>query len=96
MEGKSKRQMDRWKERQEEGSSKIRKTVDSGILISTISKGVNILVKHFMGKETHLYSLFCNIVSTYSFYILGGMSVVMSAILYGLYESELFRGNFIW
>ena len=52
MEGKSKRQMDRWKERQEEGSSKIRKTVDSGILISTISKGVNILVKHFMGKET--------------------------------------------
>ena len=37
---------DRWKERQEE---------DSGILISTVSKGVNILVKHFMGKETTSY-----------------------------------------
>ena len=46
------RWMDRWKERQEEGSSKIRKRVDSGILISTVSKGVNILVQCFMDKES--------------------------------------------
>ena len=43
------RWMDRWKERQEEGSSKIRKRVDSGILISTVSKGVKYSSTMFYG-----------------------------------------------
>ena len=60
--------MDRWKERQDEGSSEIQKRVDSGILNSTISKGLNILVKHVNGQRKFIYC-FITIVSIFGFCI---------------------------